>query len=103
MGRGMLLRSRPIPRSSGEVMKIQIHDIWISPGHDFKGRHGLGRREHGMRRVGEAVFQAGLGIAGDRYHGENPGSKMQVTFLAREVVDDLCRDHRLPIERKAEA
>ena len=44
-----------------------------------------------MQRVGEAVCQAGLGIAGDRYHGENPGSKTQVTFLAREVVDDLCR------------
>jgi FdhD protein len=72
-------------------MKISIHDIWISPGHDFKGRHGLGRLDHGMTRVSEAVCEAGLGIAGDRYHGKDPGAKTQITFLAREVVDELCR------------
>ncbi|MGA1123104.1 MAG: formate dehydrogenase accessory sulfurtransferase FdhD [Chthoniobacterales bacterium] len=72
-------------------MKIRIHDIWISPGHDFKGRHGRGRLNHGMTPVQEAACQAGRGIAGDRYHGENPGSKTQVTFLSREVVDVLCR------------
>ncbi len=72
-------------------MTIHIHDIWVSPGHDFKGRHGIGRLDHGMRRVGEAVCHAGMGIAGDRYHGENPGSKTQITFLAREVVDDMGR------------
>jgi FdhD protein len=72
-------------------MNICIHDIWISPGHDFKGRHGRGRLDHGMTRVAEAVCQAGLGITGDRYHGENPGAKTQITFLAREVVDEMCR------------
>lgn len=44
-----------------------------------------------MQRVGEAECHAGLGLSGDRYHGENPGSKTQVTFLAREVVDDMFR------------
>ncbi|MGA1129115.1 MAG: MOSC domain-containing protein, partial [Chthoniobacterales bacterium] len=44
-----------------------------------------------MTPVQEAACQAGRGIAGDRYHGENPGSKTQVTFLSREVVDVLCR------------
>lgn len=72
-------------------MKIVIHDIWISPGHDFKGRHGKGRRNHGMTRVDEVWCEAGQGLAGDRYHGEEPGAKTQVTFLAREVVDEMCR------------
>ena len=72
-------------------MTIHIQDIWVSPGHDFKGRNGIGRLDHGMQRVGEAVCHAGMGIAGDRYHGENPGSKTQITFLAREVVDDMGR------------
>lgn len=72
-------------------MKIVIQDIWISPGHDFKGRHGKGRRNHGMERVDEVLCEAGRGLAGDRYHGEDPGTKTQVTFLAREVVDDMCR------------
>lgn len=72
-------------------MKVVVHDIWISPGHDFKGRHGKGRRNHGMMRVDEAVCEAGQGLAGDRYHGEDPGAKTQVTFLAREVVEEMCR------------
>lgn len=77
-------------------MNIVVHDIWISPGHDFKGRHGLGRCNHGMTRVAEAPCDAGLGIAGDRYHGKDPGSKTQITFLAREVVDDMCRTLGVP-------
>lgn len=72
-------------------MKIVIHDIWISPGHDFKGRHGKGRRNHGMIRVDAAICEAGQGLAGDRYHGEDPGAKTQVTFLDRKVVDEMCR------------
>lgn len=73
------------------MMNIIVHDIWISPGHDFKGRHGLGRLEHGMTRVAEAPCEAGLGIACDRYHGKDPGAKSQITFLAREVVEEMCR------------
>jgi len=72
-------------------MKIMVHDIWISPGHDFKGRHGKGRHNHGMTRVEEARCEAGRGLAGDRYHDEEPGAKTQVTFVAREVVDEMCR------------
>jgi FdhD protein len=72
-------------------MKIRIHDIWISPGHDFKGRHGLGRESHGTTRLEEALCVAGMGIAGDRYHGEDPGSKTQVTLLSLEVVEEMCR------------
>ena len=71
-------------------MKVVIHDIWISPGHDFKGRHGKGRRSHGMIRVDEAICEAGQGLAGDRYHGEDPGAKTQLTFVSREVVDAMC-------------
>lgn len=72
-------------------MKVVVHDIWISPGHDFKGRHGKGRRSHGTIRVDQAVCEAGQGLAGDRYHGQDPGAKTQVTFLAREVVEEMCR------------
>ncbi len=72
-------------------MKIVIHDIWISPGHDFKGRHGKGRRNHGIMRVDAAICEAGQGLAGDRYHGEDPGAKTQVTLLDHKVVDEMCR------------
>ncbi|MFZ4716846.1 MAG: molybdenum cofactor biosysynthesis protein, partial [Chthoniobacterales bacterium] len=72
-------------------MNVELHDIWISPGHDFKGRHGLGRLGHGVRRVAEVLCHAGKGIEGDRYHGENPGGKTQITFLSLEVVEEMRR------------
>ncbi len=71
-------------------MRATIHHIWISPGHDFKGRHGLGRLEHGMQRLESAQCEAGKGIAGDRYHNESPGEKQQITFLSREVFEEMC-------------
>ena len=71
-------------------MRATIHHIWISPGHDFKGRHGLGRLEHGMQTLESAECQAGKGIAGDRYHNENPGQKQQITLLSREVFQEMC-------------
>jgi FdhD protein len=77
-------------------MLLRIHDIWISPGHDFKGRHGLGRESHGTIRLDEARCEAGLGIVGDRYHGKDPNSKTQVTLLLLEVVEEMCRHLGIP-------
>jgi MOSC domain-containing protein YiiM len=76
-------------------MEVHVHGIWISPGHDFKGRHGLGRNEHGVHRVEEAVCHAGKGIVGDRYYNENPGHKKQITFISKEVIDGLQRELNL--------
>lgn len=72
-------------------MRISIHDIWISPGHDFRGGRKSYRKKYAMQRVNEVVCDAGLGLAGDRYHGERPGSKTQVTFISRDVLDSMCR------------
>lgn len=73
------------------TMRINIHDIWISPGHDFRGGRESYRMKHAMKRVDEVVCDAGLGLAGDRYHGERPGSKTQVTFISRDVLESMCR------------
>ena len=73
-------------------MRIHIHDIWISPGHDFRGGVKDYRTKHAMMRMDEIVCDAGLGLAGDRYHGERPGSKKQVTFISRDVLDEMCRE-----------
>ncbi|MBK1817556.1 NTP transferase domain-containing protein [Luteolibacter yonseiensis] len=76
-----------------------LHDIWISPGNDFRGRHERGRLEHGIQRLSVVECVAGMGLRGDRYFGYKPDFKGQVTFLSAEVVDavrkhlsqpDLC-------------
>jgi len=81
-------------------MRITIEKIWISPGHDFKGRYGKGRENNGVVSRESVTCTAGKGIVGDRYYGHSKDYKGQITFFADEVaaamqkhfnVDDLDR------------
>ncbi|MGL4398307.1 MAG: NTP transferase domain-containing protein [Luteolibacter sp.] len=69
------------PEWRGELL-----EIWISPGNDFRGRHGLGRLDHGILARSEVECVAGMGLRGDRYFGYQPDYKGQVTFLDVELV-----------------
>jgi MOSC domain-containing protein YiiM len=71
-------------------MRVTLHDIWISSGHDFKGRHGQGRQNNEILHIDTAECHAGKGILGDRYYNEQPGGKTQITFLSSEVVSEMC-------------
>ena len=79
------------PRPTETItMRVTLHDIWISSGHDFKGRHGQGRQNNEILRVNTAECHAEKGILGDRYYNEQPSGKTQITFLSREVVSEMC-------------
>ena len=69
------------PPIESTTMRVTLHDIWISSGHDFKGRHGQGRQNNEIIRVNTAECHAGKGILGDRYYNEQPGGKTQITLL----------------------
>jgi molybdopterin synthase catalytic subunit len=71
-----------LPEWSGE-----LQEIWISSGHDFRGRHSDGRLDHGACAVDEIECIAGMGLRGDRYFGSRPDFKGQVTFFDAAVVD----------------
>jgi molybdopterin synthase catalytic subunit len=66
--------------------RADLLEIWISPGNDFRGRHGMERLEHGSQGVSEVDCVAGMGLKGDRYFGCKPDFKGQVTFLDAEAV-----------------
>lgn len=68
---------------------VQIIALWISPGHDFKGRHGKGRLDHGMAPCQSVSCVAGKGIEGDRYFGFRDNFKGQITFFSEEVAAGL--------------
>ncbi len=70
-------------------MEIVLEALWISPGHDFKGRHGMGRLNHGMLPCDSIDLVAGRGISGDRYFDYKPDYKGQVTFFSSEVANEL--------------
>lgn len=70
-------------------MHITIENIWISPGHDFKGRFGKGRKNNGVVACDSITCTAGKGIVGDRYYGHSEDYKGQITFFSNEVADAL--------------
>lgn len=66
--------------------QADLLEIWISPGNDFRGRHGQSRLENGIQSLSAVECVAGMGLLGDRYFGCKPDYKGQVTFLDAATV-----------------
>ena len=75
---------------------VRLEKIYISPGHDYWGRQGHGRLQHGIQEVGEVECVAGMGLRGDRYFGYRESYKGQVTFFEQEVVEEIRATFKLP-------
>ena len=72
-------------------LRVKIFQIFISPGHNFFGRHGQPPGEHPTIEVNEVECIAGQGLLGDRFCGFKDNYKGQVTFFAGEVFEEVCR------------
>lgn len=68
---------------------MQIHHIYISPGHNYFGHHGLPAGDHQMLELEEVKCVAGSGLAGDRFYDYKPEYKGQATFFSMEVHERL--------------
>ena len=77
-------------------MNIKIKAIYISKGHDFAGRHGKGRLNHGIEQVVSIECIAGAGIVGDRYFNHKEDYKGQITFFDYAVYTRISNDFDLP-------
>jgi len=71
-------------------MNARIRHIFISPGHNFVGRHGQTPDEHATLDVPEVRCIAGSGLEGDRYFDFKDDYKGQVTFFAWETYERMC-------------
>ncbi len=69
---------------------LQILHLYISPGHNFFGRHGKPSAEHPTLEVPEIRCVSGRGIEGDRFFAYKDHYKGQVTFFSQEVYEQLC-------------
>lgn len=87
-------KSAETGRSRDEIPEwnADLLEIWISPGNDFRGHHGMARGEHGIEKVAEVECVAGMGLKGDRYFGYKPDFKGQVTFFDARAVEAV-REH----------
>ena len=68
---------------------ITIHNIYISGGHDFKGRIGKDRLSHGTSCVDSVECVKGKGLVGDRYFGYQENYKGQVSFMSLEAIGEM--------------
>jgi len=78
---------------------MSIEHLYISPGHNFFGRHGLSAGLNPLQEVAEIECVAGHGVRGDRFFDYKEDYKGQITFFAGEVFEDVC--HALGIHGKA--
>jgi molybdopterin synthase catalytic subunit/MOSC domain-containing protein YiiM len=84
------------PHDDVPEWKAVLEEIWISPGNDFRGHHGMPRGEHGIERVGHVECVAGMGLKGDRYFGYKTDFKGQVTFLDAAMIDAVREQFNRP-------
>jgi molybdopterin synthase catalytic subunit len=89
-------------RPPGDIpeWRAELVEIWISPGNDFRGHHGMARGDHGITSVAEIECVAGMGLRGDRYFGYKTDFKGQVTFFDANAVDAV-RQHFYQAENSA--
>ncbi len=70
---------------------MSIEHLYISPGHNFFGRHGLSAGLNPLQEVAEIECIAGHGLRGDRFFDYKVDYRGQITFFSGEVFEDVCR------------
>ena len=87
-----------LPRDSSVVSldtEVSIRHLYISPGHNFFGQHGVEPGTSPILELQEVECMAGRGIRGDRFFDYREDYKGQITFFAIEVFNDIC--HKLAV------
>lgn len=75
---------------------LALHRIFLSDGHSYFGRHGLGSVVRPIREITEVECVAGRGLRGDRYFDHKADYKGQVTLFSMEIFGELCRALNVP-------
>lgn len=74
---------------------MKVRQLFISPGHNFFGRHEQPPGNHPTVEVAEIDCVAGRGIRGDRFFDFKADYKGQVTFFSQEIFAALCAELKL--------
>lgn len=71
-------------------MAPALEHLFVSPGHNFFGHHGIPAGTHPAFAVAELRCVTGRGVEGDRFFDYKPDYAGQITFFEGEVFDALC-------------
>jgi MOSC domain-containing protein YiiM len=75
---------------------IRVHQLFISPGHNFFGHQGQSAGTHPIEEQSQVECVARRGIRGDRFFDHKEDYKGQITFFSMEVLETLRRELNLP-------
>lgn len=78
------------PQPAFAVIDATILHIFISAGHNFRGRHGREPGNYEAMEVEAARCIAGKGIEGDRYFAYEDNYKGQITLFDWHVYRAVC-------------
>jgi len=68
---------------------VKVRHLYLSPGHNYIGRHGQAAGEYPVVEVAEIECVAGRGIRGDRFFDFKENYKGQITFFSWEVFEAM--------------
>jgi len=77
---------------------ITIHHLYLSGGHDFKGRFNLGRLNHKVVEREAVECVAGRGLVGDRFYDYKPDFKGQLSLISVEAIEAVKRRLGISVE-----
>lgn len=84
------------------AMMVNLKHLYISPGHNYYGRHGKGAMNYPIEEVDSINCVAGRGIEGDRFFDYKPDYKGQITLfdwaVYQRVRDEIVKG---PLDPKA--
>lgn len=80
---------------------ISIHQIYLSKGHDFKGRFNKGRLNHEVVEVDRVECVQGRGLVGDRYFDYKEDFKGQISLMSMEAIEAVERDLGVTVADKS--
>ena len=86
----------PLSLVASITSMLDIRQIFISPGHNYFGRHGLPAAANPTLEVGRVECVAGKGLVGDRYFDHREDYKGQVTLFSADVLERLRTEFDLP-------
>ena len=75
---------------------LSVRHIFVSGGHSYVGRHGLGSVAQAVQETDLIECVAGRGLRGDRFFDHKDNYKGQVTLFSAEVFDGLRTALNLP-------
>lgn len=82
-------------------MQVTLKHLFISPGHNYYGRHGKGAMDFAIDEVESLDCVAGSGIQGDRFFDYEPDYKGQITLfdwaVYERVRDEIVKGELHPM------